>query len=432
MAAEEAAKMELMIVDKTKSAGGVSITVDGMSHSQTVNNATKMTGLLEDMKLESQLGGMVAGQEALQDGDATEDGDQPQAHRQAVASRMVDIGFVYDSVDDDARLALVHSYRGTKRVKVFALGDSEDDTTERLGSKAGRVSLNDDGTASTDAEDANNTVLTPVGYYYEATNVNADDGLGAADVVGAEAKARRVYKVTTPGPNDAVDTDDVTLYLVLTTSETDANTGDVDYTYRVVEIEVARPDLGATETSEVLATLPSASEYEHIHFGVWASIGEADEEGMNMPSELGIGFVQNYSDGGMTGADMPNNGTGTYMGDWVANVRSADDQGDGDISLKHGGAMLSADFGKGEITATLTGLAVLEGDITTNTFSGTDAEVMAGDPHGLDAAGKFTGSFEGAFYGDKAAEAGGVFDFTSKDMEAGEFRGAFGGGRTDN
>ena len=49
--------------------------------------------------------------------------------------------------------------------------------------------------------------------------------------------------------------------------------------------------------------------------------------------------------------------------------------------------------------------------------------------HGLDSDGKFTGKFSGGFFGDAAAEAGGVFDFTSKDAADGEFRGAFGGDR---
>ena len=39
------------------------------------------------------------------------------------------------------------------------------------------------------------------------------------------------------------------------------------------------------------------------------------------------------------------------------------------------------------------------------------------------------GEFSGGFYGAKAAEAGGVFAFTSEDQEAGEFSGAFGADR---
>ena len=43
--------------------------------------------------------------------------------------------------------------------------------------------------------------------------------------------------------------------------------------------------------------------------------------------------------------------------------------------------MLTADFGDGDITATLTDLATLEGDITGNTFAGTKATVGA-EQHG--------------------------------------------------
>ena len=47
--------------------------------------------------------------------------------------------------------------------------------------------------------------------------------------------------------------------------------------------------------------------------------------------------------------------------------------------------------------------------------------------YGLDASGDFEGSFSGAFYGSKAAEIGGLFDYASDDLEDGAFRGAFGG-----
>ena len=86
---------------------------------------------------------------------------------------------------------------------------------------------------------------------------------------------------------------------------------------------------------------------------------------------------------------------------------------------------MSAKFGEGEITANLTGLATLSGDISGNTFSGTKASDIAHSS--LDAEGEFTGKFRGGFYGIKAAEAGGIFDFTSEDQEDGAFRGAFGG-----
>ena len=91
------------------------------------------------------------------------------------------------------------------------------------------------------------------------------------------------------------------------------------------------------------------------------------------------------------------------------------------------------------MTASLIGLATLEGMIDGNTFSGDEvsfedtnpdiADDQPGGMGGLDVEGTFTGTFEGAFYGNLAAEAGGVFDFGSKDNEDGAFRGAFGGGQ---
>ena len=89
---------------------------------------------------------------------------------------------------------------------------------------------------------------------------------------------------------------------------------------------------------------------------------------------------------------------------------------------------LKADFTEDEITATLINLATLSGDISGNTFSGDEASDISAE-HGLDDEGEFTGEFSGGFYGSKAAEAGGVFAFTSEDREAGEFSGAFGAGK---
>ena len=89
-------------------------------------------------------------------------------------------------------------------------------------------------------------------------------------------------------------------------------------------------------------------------------------------SDLGIGFVQSIGDG-LSGADMPNNGTANYSGNWAAAVQAADEDGDGDISLVYGAATIGADLSKATITATLTDLATLTGAIDGNTFSGTKA-----------------------------------------------------------
>ena len=194
----------------------------------------------------------------------------------------------------------------------------------------------------------------------------------------------------------------------------------------------------ADKNFEVTAKIADATGYNHIHFGVWAALGAAAKNGTQKLSGLGIGFVQNFSGVGLTSiggtsADMPNSGVGTYNGNWAAAVQAADDEGNGDITLEHDAATLTANFGKGDFTAVLTGLATLTGDIDGNTFSGDEAKLLndaaetgeAADLLGAD--GKFTGSFSGGFYGAKAVEAGGVFDFTSDDAEDGAFRGAFGG-----
>ena len=61
-------------------------------------------------------------------------------------------------------------------------------------------------------------------------------------------------------------------------------------------------------------SIPMATEYSHIHFGVWATLGDAGKDEL-----AGIGFVQNHDDSGVT--DRQGIGTVTYNGDWVAAVR---------------------------------------------------------------------------------------------------------------
>ena len=97
---------------------------------------------------------------------------------------------------------------------------------------------------------------------------------------------------------------------------------------------------------EVTAKIPDAKSYNHIHFGIWASLGTSEKDGSQMVDGLGIGLVRNFSDEGLTGDGMPNNKSGTYEGNWVAAIRGTNDE----IALEYGEAM----FGKGEVTAKLT------------------------------------------------------------------------------
>ena len=286
----------------------------------------------------------------------------------------------------------------------------------------------------------------PIGTYYPVTGGTGADGilgsiLGTAtaetaretpdDVLGDMAKPETVYtfKIPVDEDNDANTPDtNETIYVVLDFSTTTTG-GDTINTYRRVGTMIELPAVGTAgeiqlpaKDVNVMAKLPDAKAYEHLHFGVWANLGEAKKNGSQEVDDLGIGFVQNFSGMGMTEV-MPNRGSATYNGNWAATVQ---EENKGAIRLKHGAAMLTANIDKSTLQANLTGLAVLAGDLTGSTFSGTKATVGTNE-HGLTASGKFTGTFEGGFYGDGAVEAGGIFDFTSADIADGAFRGAFGG-----
>ena len=444
-AAEEAAVVELKIDGLRKSVGDDTAIMADAGSSQVITGVgadaqTVITGLIKSMNPMTP-GAAVGGKafvEAMPDENPAVVGV---AHVQAVAKRDLTIGKTLDSDDDMARLMLVTHYAGTNSVKVYAKADADpaDDTADDLtGTVASDGSIQ---TVGVDtplvATDDVFVTLKSVGMYYLATGGQTGedvstgrDQLDHTDLVGAKAEATEVFSYPSDTDNNA-DTDDVTVYVVLESSEdTTGVNATTTVVYQHVDITVVGPadEDGDPTTMGVKANIPEATEYKHIHFGVWAALGDAKKGGSQAPSDLGIGFVQNISGEGMT-ADMPNNGGASYTGNWVATVRGADPDGNGDIVLQSGASALTANFTKATIEATLTGLAKLEGDIDTNTFSGTKATVMDDDPHGLDSDGKFTGSFSGGFFGDATAEAGGVFDFTSKDAADGEFRGAFGGDR---
>ena len=182
---------------------------------------------------------------------------------------------------------------------------------------------------------------------------------------------------------------------------------------------------------EVTAKIPEAKDYKHIHYGVWAALGDPEKDGTHELSDLGIGFVQNFSGEGLTSIggtsdDMPNGGDATYNGNWVAAVQAADEDGDGAISLVNNAATLEADFSMGEITAELTDLATLKGDIAGNTFSGDEAMVRATNMYSL-GTGKFTGTFSAASTEPRRWKPVVSSTLRPDDAEDGAFRGAFGG-----
>ena len=102
-----AAAGEISIVDKTKTVDGTSITIDEMEHSSTINGVAKLTGLLKSLNITT-TGEAIEGTAEVP---ATD--DPPVALVAAIPGaemRALDIGFTYDSAEDDARVTLVHSY----------------------------------------------------------------------------------------------------------------------------------------------------------------------------------------------------------------------------------------------------------------------------------------------------------------------------------
>ena len=422
-AAEARAGKEVHVSGTSYSVGDTSADTTDGALTVTVNGESTITGRMKSMDPMQNIGAVV-GVTFVANTDPVADVE----YVQAVAARNLMIGTTLDSTDDMARLMLITKYAGTKKVKVYA----EMGTADTSSTKAGKISaaVGSDNTLGT-ADDTYVSLKAKGMYYLAGTAGQSQDGLSDTDVIGAQTKADQVYSYTWYGddgePGGTGSNADVTRYVVL---ETTATSGEVTTrTYQHVDITALASDDttdGAAEEVGVMATIPDPSSYKHISFGVWAGLGTAAKDGSQKLSDLGIGFVDGS---GMT-ADMPNFGDATYDGNWVAAVRSADEDGDGDINLAHGVATLKADFTKDEVTATLTGLAMLEGAISGSGFSGTKATVTHNELDTSDPK-NFTGSFSGGFYGTKAAEAGGVFDFTSEDMKAGEFRGAFGGGRSD-
>jgi len=450
----EAVKTELFIDGTEKTVGGSTVDAKAGYHRVTLGDSTTITGLLKDKE-----SGLDENPMHLQFGESDPAAGQAFAVRtppasdtpyvQAVAARDITLGKTLDSSDDKARLMLITSYASTKKVPVFKYSEANPgvelvfaDATPRLSTTEGKLLTSlgtgaDAGIGGTDADDRDVLAdLKSLGPHYRAgTLTESAGGLVFGDVVAAtDNEPLNVYRYRVTA-QDGTHTD---TYLVLD-DNTRTEAGTTVYIYRAVDIMAADARrTSATETTltegRVTADLPVPKDYDHIHFGVWAALGEAAANGGQSIAEMGIGFVQNHDDSGETG-NMPLQGDATYNGNWAAAIRRADSDGDGIIELLEGAAELMADFEDNEIAVYLNGLAKLEGDITGSTFGGTKVSFadtamatgsQASNVGSLDTStpGDFSGTFSGAFYGAKAAEAGGIFDYTSD--EEGEFRGAFG------
>ena len=414
-AAVAAAMAELLIDGTVKTVGTTSLDATAASSVVTTDGDTVETGLLPKV---DQPMHTVEASPAVDGENGTPD-EEMNAYMAPVASaaeRTFPIGKLVDSADDMARLMIVTQYAGSKTVKVYNAG-----STEVTGTKAGFIS-----SQPSDPQTTNDLALRSEGTYYPAgTGGTLNEN---TDVVALGAKGKEVYSYVSIANIET----GMKSYVVVATREI----GDASTTYNYINVDIhvevdVDGDQATNNDHEVTANIPEGTDYNHIHFGVWAALGAPEKDGSQELSDLGIGFVQNYSGEGLTSigggsADMPNGGDATYKGNWVAAVQAADEDGNGPNTLEHDSATLTANFGKATIKATLDDLATLEGAIAGNTFEGTKATVDANE-YGLTSKAAFTGSFSGGFYGASAAEAGGVFDFTSKDAEGGAFRGAFGG-----
>ncbi len=438
MMATEAAAIELMISGTVKSVGDSS--VDAMSGPSSVATGsgddakTVVTGLIASMNPMGTSGpftGRVYTPATVDDlsteADETEaDGAVPMTlpYRQAAMARTFAIGKTLDSSDDMARLMIVTHHAGTNTVRPFSQGASGTDVT---GTRAGYISIQTDATGN----EANNVALRSEGMFVPVSG-GADGTLVNTDTIAADAEAVEVFSYVVPSDATGATNAGDRVYATLTSTEA-VTGGDTTYTYNAGADIVADaaaadgPDTGTDpDSAQVAVPIPGPVAYEHVHFGVWAGLGDANAAGAQDLSGMGIGFVRSIGDG-MTGADMPNSGTAYYNGNWVAVVV----QGAGDDSgaLEHGAATLKANLDDAELTASLSGLATLEGAIDGSAFEGTTATAGADNMYGLTPGGGFEGSFSGGFYGAAAAEAAGVFDFTSDG--SGAFRGAFGGVQDD-
>ena len=334
--AVDAAGNNLMIVDTVKSVGDT--IVDAEAPASTVasgtgaDRETEITGLIEDAG-PSTMGPQTLGQATVafvaEDAD-TDAIDYKAPVANAAARPSLTIGKTVDSDDDTARLRIVTKYASTQTVNVFAREAVPADTA-RDSTKAGMIRIGGESTTDT-ADDDVFATLKSVGLYYRAgvdatlTTQDPTDGTPQGPIVGEKTEPIDVFSYQVG--------EDETQYVVLHEESKVGSTTTYSYATAVIYVD-ADPDGDGVEDTEVTAKLPVAKPYSHIHFGVWASLGNASSTGAQNLADLGIGFVQSIGDG-LT-ADMPNNGTGIYAGNWVASVMDAHPNGEGNIRQMGGG-----------------------------------------------------------------------------------------------
>ncbi len=390
-AAMEAAAMEVKVTTDDDdmmvvSVGETSITIDGVMHTQTVGGKMMTTGMIDKI--------MVMSDEIL--GEAQDSSVTPTIPAKPGAeARDLTIGAVYDSDDDATRLVLVSKYTGKKLVNIFRPGPGNTPVS-RLG--MGNT-IDDDGDGATANPTPEKSLTLAHGDYYRVL------GFASVHMIGTGQKPEgNIYRCLRCSDSDQ--------YWQRVNTSYDSTTGKQTHTYNRIQVHVRQ------------ANIPAAKGYDHISFGIWYAIDK------DMPSGLGSAFVDAKEGSAMTGDDMPNFGAAEYKGSYVAVVQNPDESF---VSLNDK-AMLSANFEKGTVGLDLAKLVMgLKGKIDGDMFMGSSDKEMTADAngmHGIPTDTEVAGSFTGAFFGARAKEAGGVFDYMSTDDEmVSNFRGAFGARR---
>ena len=200
---------------------------------------------------------------------------------------------------------------------------------------------------------------------------------------------------------------------------------DDDY-YNLVEVEFDK-----TDHKSKLELAKAASDFEHLSYGVW---GEVDSK--NKLTGVGAGFLIAHPSMKTPVGNVPVTGTATFEGQYSSHRQS---RGSGKkIDAVNGDATLTANFGRESMDVTLadqfgTGRnLILTGTIDGNGFSGTGMGADTSSGGYLVTKGA-SAKMEGAFYGPKVNEAGGVYDVQGGSAKnPGRVVGSFGGVNTDN
>ena len=393
-AAKKAAPMELKYSDGTYSVGEISITPAELTKegpTVTVNGATVKTGLTRSVTARHP-GADVAAITASGNTKA-----KPKIER-----RTLTMANYYNDSTGRHRFVLYDRYRRAKTVNAYRA------TTGTITATVSDAAPNGAVDHDSDDETAALIVMKATGDFYMTNGSGAFDNTNPASATieaatkKADAEMGEVYYYTEGSEKKWLQRD--TTY---------TGTG-----YRYKNISVV----------ENVEGFPVEKAYSHMNFGLWSKI----ERPRSTPdtyefTDMGIAFVQALPDGdGITGDDMPTTGTVTYEGWSHFSYRAAHAEGKGVIKTSGVNLTVTANFETNSVTMDNQWLFDFEGTINGSTFKGTKISGTAYSSFNLQAADKYTGSFQGAFFGPEAAEVGGVFDYTSEGKKAGEFRGAFG------